>query len=229
MGRNYLKDWQTKLEQLWKHKGMNKEAENIVSLAHELQAISAAGLTYSKETFDIERYERIRDIAAELICSVSDEPLEKVKHIFETDADYQTPKISTRAAIFNENDEILLVKDFDGKWVLPGGWCDYNQTIMSNTVKEVLEEAGLEVEPYRLVGIFENQKRPYPQSYFHAENAFVLCRVISGEFHENDETTESRYFSLDNLPELNVRKTDERELGLCYEAYKAEYWDPIIE
>ena len=49
---------------------MNKEAENIVNLAHELQAISAAGLTYSKETFDIERYERIQDIAAELICSV---------------------------------------------------------------------------------------------------------------------------------------------------------------
>lgn len=133
---------------------MNKEAENIVSLAHELQAI-AAGLTYSKETFDIERYERIRDIATELICLVSDEPLEKVKHIFETDADYQTPKISTRAAIFNDRDEVLLVRDFDGKWVLPGGWCDYNQTIMSNTVKEVLEEAGLEVEPYRLVGIFE--------------------------------------------------------------------------
>lgn len=208
---------------------MNKEAENIVSLAHELQAISAAGLTYSKETFDIERYERIRDIAAELICSVSDEPLEKVKHIFETDADYQTPKISTRAAIFNDRDEVLLVKDFDGKWVLPGGWCDYNQTIMSNTVKEVLEEAGLEVEPYRLVGIFENQKRPYPQSYFHAENAFVLCRVISGEFHENDETTESGYFSLDDLPELNVRKTDERELRICLKAFKAEQWDPIVD
>ncbi len=208
---------------------MNKAAKDIVNLAHELQAISAAGLTYSIERFDIERYERIRDIAAALICSVSDEPIEKVKHIFESDADYQTPKISTRAAIFNDRDEVLLVKDFDGKWVLPGGWCDYNQTIMSNTVKEVMEEAGLQVEPYCLVGIFDNQKRPYPQSYFHAENAFVLCRVISGEFRENDETTESGYFSLDNLPELNVRKTDERELRMCLEAYLADNWDPYID
>lgn len=205
------------------------DAITIVEYAHELQALSAAGLTYCMEKFDIERYERIRTIAAELVAAVSDEPIEKVIHIFESDADYQTPKISTRAAIFNENDEVLLVKDFDGKWVLPGGWCDYNQTIMSNTVKEVCEEAGLVVEPYRLVGIFDNQKRPYPQSYFHAENAFVLCRVISGEFHENDETTESGYFSLDHLPELNVRKTDERELVLCYEAYKAEQWEPIID
>lgn len=187
------------------------------------------GLTYAECQFDIERYKRVRDIAAELIVSASDEPMDKIKHVFESDADYQTPKISTRAAIFNDQDEVLLVKDFDGKWVLPGGWCDYDQTIMSNTVKEVLEEAGLKVEPYRLVGIFDNKKRPYPHSYFHAENAFVLCRVISGEFHENDETTESSYFCLNDLPELNVRKTDERELQLCYEAYKEKYWEPVVD
>lgn len=204
-------------------------SKRIIELAHELQSIAAAGLTYSKEKFDVERYQRIRGIAAELVTSVSDEPIEKVSHIFEADADYQTPKISTRAAIFNEKNEVLLVKDFDGKWVLPGGWCDYNQTIMSNTVKEVMEEAGLQVEPYRLVGIFENQKRPYPQSYFHAENAFVLCRVIGGEFHENNETTESGYFSLDHLPELNVRKTDERELKLCLKAHLAEHWNPVVD
>ena len=211
------------------HEDKPKPAETVIKLAHELQALSAAGLTYSKGTFDIERYERVREIASELISSVSDEPLEKIEHIFESDADYQTPKLSTRAAIFNEKNEVLLVKDFDEKWVLPGGWCDYDQTIMSNTVKEVTEEAGLVVKPYRLVGIFDNQKRPYPQSYFHAENAFVLCRVISGEFHENDETTDSGYFSLDHLPELNVRKTDERELRLCLEANLAEHWDPVVD
>ena len=204
-------------------------SEKIIELAHELQSLSAAGLTYSEVRFDIERYIRVREIAAELISLISDEPLEKVKHIFEADADYQTPKISTRAAIFNEKNEVLLVKDFDGKWVLPGGWCDYDQTIMSNTIKEVLEEAGLIVKPYRLVGVFDNQKRSFPQSYFHAENAHVLCRVVGGEFRINSETTESRYFSLDALPELNVRKTDERELRLCLKAYLAEHWDPVVD
>ena len=137
-------------------------AGKVIEFAHELQALSAAGLTYLEEIFDIERYERIRQIAAELISAVFEELPEKVEHIFESDANYQTPKISTRAAIFNDKNEVLLVRDFDSKWVLPGGWCDYNQMIMSNTVKEVMEEAGLEVEPYLLVGIFDNQKRPYP-------------------------------------------------------------------
>ncbi|MBQ9664503.1 MAG: NUDIX hydrolase N-terminal domain-containing protein [Oscillospiraceae bacterium] len=204
-------------------------SNRIIELAHELQALAAAGLTYTNTAFDTERYERIRDIAAEITSAVSEEPLEKVKRIFEANADYQTPKISTRAAIFNEKEEVLLVKDFDGKWVLPGGWCDYDQTIMSNTVKEVLEEAGLVVEPYRLVGIFDNQKRSKPQSYFHAENVHVLCRVISGEFRRNSETTESGYFSIEHLPDLNVRKTDKRELKICLQAFKAEHWEPVIE
>jgi len=205
------------------------DSSKIIDLAHELQSVAAAGLLYTKEPFDLERYERIRCIAAEIIAIASDSPLEKVKDIFEANDGYQTPKISTRAAIFNEKNEILLVKDYDGKWVLPGGWCDYDQTIMSNVVKETLEEAGLVVEPYKLVGIFDNQKRPCPHGYFHAENAHVLCRSIGGEFQPNSETTESCFFSLEHLPELDVRKTNADELRLCLEAYLADTWEPKID
>lgn len=205
------------------------DSSKVIELAHELQTLASAGLLYTKEPFDIERYERIRDIAAEITEVASDCTLEKVKNIFEANDGYQTPKISTRAAIFNEKNEVLLVKDFDGKWVLPGGWCDFNQTIMTNVVKETFEEAGLVVEPYKLVGIFDNQKRPCPHAYFHAENAHVLCRVIGGEFHVNSETTESGYFSLDQLPELNIRKTNEEELKLCLEAYLADNWEPVVD
>lgn len=205
------------------------DSSKIIELAHELQSLASSGLLYTKGTFDLERYDRIRSIAAEITALASESPLEKVKDVFEANEGYQTPKISTRAAIFNENNEILLVKDYDGKWVLPGGWCDYDQTIMSNVVKEAFEESGLVVEPYRLIGIFDNQKRPCPHSYFHAENAHVLCRVTGGEFHLNSETTESGYFRLDHLPELDVRKTNEEELQLCLEAYLADKWEPVID
>ena len=128
---------------------------DILNLAHELQTLSSAGLLYSSQAFDKERYTRIREIAAEIVSLTSDEPFERVARIFEGNDGYQTPKLSTRAVIFNENDEILLVKDYDGKWVMPGGWCDYNQTIIENTKKEAFEEAGLHVEPYRLVALFD--------------------------------------------------------------------------
>lgn len=76
-------------------------------------------------------------------------PIEKAKDLFCNEVGYQTPKLDTRAAIFNEN-RILLVKE-NGKWSLPGGWIDYNESISSNTVKEVKEEAGLDVDPMRII------------------------------------------------------------------------------
>lgn len=215
---------------VWKGLAMEKvDIRKILDLAHELQALSSAGLSYSKSPFDKERYVRIRDISAELISSVSDEPIEKVKRIFEENSDYQTPKISTRAAIFNENEEVLLVRDYDNKWVMPGGWCDYDQTIMSNTMKEVAEEAGLVVHPYRLVGLFDHHKRNNPSSFFYCVHAFFLCYVIAGEFRGNIETSESRYFSVNDLPELNDHKTSKEEIMTCLDAFRVKEWEPIVD
>lgn len=205
------------------------DVKQIIKLAHELQALSSAGLLYTKGIFDIERYERIRSIAAELVSITSDESLEKAKKLFEVNDGYQTPKISTRAAIINEKNEVLLVCDYDNKWVMPGGWCDFNQSIMSNTIKEASEEAGVLVEPYRLVGLFDHRKRNNPTSFFYCVNAFVLCHVIDGAFQKNSETSECRYFSLDGLPELNPHKTTLEEISLCIEAHNAEVWEPIID
>ena len=69
-----------------------------------------------------------------------DIPLEKVKNLFCNETGYQTPKVDTRAAVFKEG-KILLVHEKNGTWSLPGGWCDVNQSVAENTVKETLEEA----------------------------------------------------------------------------------------
>ena len=100
------------------------DGSKVIELAHELQSLASARLLYTKGQFDAERYGRIRDIAAEITAIASDCTLEKVKDIFASNDGYQIPKISTWAAIFNEKNEVLLVKDYEGRWVLPGGWCE---------------------------------------------------------------------------------------------------------
>lgn len=77
--------------------------EKWLQWAVELQSIVQAGLFYGRDRFDIERYGRIREIAAEMIAHKTDIPLGKVKDLFCGDAGYQTPKLDTRAAIFQEN------------------------------------------------------------------------------------------------------------------------------
>ena len=103
---------------------MNKNKQWL-DLIVELQSLAQAGLTYGKDVYDRERYERIRDISAEMMADISDMPLEKVKELFCNETGYQTPKIDTRAAIFKD-DKILLVHENNGTWSLPGGWCDVN-------------------------------------------------------------------------------------------------------
>lgn len=77
---------------------MNKNQQpEWLEWAKELQFIAQAGLTYSKDAFDIERFERIREISAEIVSRQTGLPLEKVKDLFCNEEGFQTPKLDTRA------------------------------------------------------------------------------------------------------------------------------------
>ena len=91
--------------------------------AVEIQSLAQAGLAYGQNPFDIERYTRLRAIAAEMVAAQTDLPLEKVQDLFCGETGYQTPKVDTRAAVFQDG-KILLVQEQNGTWALPGGWCD---------------------------------------------------------------------------------------------------------
>ena len=139
---------------------MNKN-EKWLEWAIELQSLAQAGLTYGKDVYDRERYERIRDISAEILSYKTDISVEKVKNLFCNEVGYQTPKLDTRAAVF-EHEKILLVKENNGKWSLPGGWVDVNLSVKENTVKEVKEESGLDVTADRIIAIQDRDRHNLP-------------------------------------------------------------------
>ena len=203
----------------------------LVNISQELMAISNDALLYCKDRFDAERFREVRKIAARILeLSAENITADDALKLFEENEGYQTPKMDTRAAIFNEKDEILLVRDYDGKWALPGGWCEYNSTIMENTVKEAREEAGIEVEPVKLVAAHSNRHHNNPNSYFYITRFFVLCRYKSGEFISNEETSEARYFSVDELPQdINDHKSSPAQIRLCLEALHTDDWCPDID
>ena len=128
-----------------------EQNEKWLNWAVELQSLAQAGLFYTKDPFDKERYARIREITAEMLSAKTGVSVEKVKDIFCTDTGYQTPKLDTRSAIFNDRGQILLVQENDGRWSLPGGWVDVNVSVTENAAKEVLEEAGLQVKVDRVI------------------------------------------------------------------------------
>lgn len=196
--------------------------------AVQLQSIAQAGLFYGKDKFDLERYQQIRDISAEMIAYKSDIPSDKVKDLFCSETGYQTPKLDTRAAIF-QNDKILLVKESNGTWSLPGGWVDADVSIKENTVKEVKEEAGLDVTADMIIAVQDREKHNLPVYAYKVCKIFVLCSVVSGKFEPNIETTESRYFELDELPELATEKNNVEQIEMCFNAYHSENWKTLFD
>ena len=196
--------------------------------AIELQSLAQAGLTYGKDEYDKERYERIREISAEMVARKSDISIEKVKDLFCNESGYQTPKIDTRAAIF-ENGKILLVRETNGKWSLPGGWVDVNVSVGDNVVKEVKEESGLDVKVDKVIAIQDRAKHNLPVYAYGVCKVFAQCSVIGGSFEPNIETTEFRYFTEDDLPELATEKNNEEQIKMCFSAYHSKDWKTILE
>ncbi len=196
--------------------------------AVELQALSQAGLHYGKDPFDIERYQRIRDISAEMLAWKAALPLETVKGLFCCETGYQTPKLDTRAAVFREG-KILLVRENSGKWSLPGGWVDVNVSVLENAAKEVREEAGLEVIPQRVIAVQDREKHNRPVYAWKVCKIFVLCAAVGGEFRPNTETTASGYLSPEDLPPLAEEKNTEEQVRMCFDAHRAETWETLFD
>ncbi len=204
------------------------QSEVWLEWAVELQSIAQAGLYYGKDPFDLERYERIRAIAADMIRHKTGLSPETVRDLFCCETGYQTPKLDTRAAIV-QGDKILLVREREGPWSLPGGWVDVGLSVRENVIKEVREEAGLTVTADALIAVQDRDKHNRPICAYKICKIFVRCTATGGQFTPNSETTESRYFGLDELPPLSEEKTTAEQIRMCFDACRAGHWEPLFD
>ena len=216
-----------------------KKIEDVVNVlkndiwkkwAQELQFLAQSSLAYSKDKFDRERSERIRDIACEMLSYKYDLPIEKIKMDFASEIGYQTPKVETRAAIIKDNKILLVKEQLDGKWALPGGYQDVNVSVRENVIKEASEEAGAVVQPLKVVAVLDYNRHHHVNFPLGMVKIFVLCEYINHSFNENTETLGAEFYSLDDLPELSLTRTTKKQLEMCFECYKdPEIWDTIFD
>ena len=198
--------------------------------AQELQFLSQCSLAYSKDKFDRERSERIREIACEMLSYKYDIPIEKVKLDFAGEFGYQTPKVETRAAVIKDNKILLVKEQFDGKWALPGGYQDVNMSIKENAIKEASEEAGAVVNPVKIIAVLDYNRHHHVNFPFGMVKVFVLCEYVSHSFVENTETLGAEFYSLDELPELSTTRTTKKQLEMCFDCYNnIENWETIFD
>lgn len=206
-----------------------KNSDKLLAWAVELQSMAQTALYYCKDKFDTERFQRIRDISAEMMALKSEVSFDKVRNLFCGDEGYRTPKIDTRGAVFR-GEKILLVQENDLRWTLPGGWCDVDQSPAENTIKEVFEEAGLKISVDKLVAVHDRNKRNAQNYIFGVVKFFFLCTEFGGEFQKNIETVASKFFAEDEIPNnLAEEKCTAEQIKLCFAAHRAKVWETVFD
>jgi len=190
--------------------------------ARRLQAISQSGLTYCKDKFDIQRYEELRSITAEMMAAGASlgDPA-PIHDLFAHQAGYATPKVDVRVAAFREN-RILLVRELeDGCWTLPGGWADAGEPPSIAAAREVREESGYEVHITKLAALFDRDVQGHPPHAFHVYKLFFLAELRGGTPKDSNETTGAQFFPENRLPSLSLSRVTPRQIAHMFEHLRA--------
>ncbi len=199
-----------------------------LSWAKRLHALSQAGLTFTKDEFDRERYLELQQIATEMFERQSNLALQEITELTHVDG-YPTPKLDVRGVVFQE-DRLLLVKErSDGRWTLPGGFCEVGLSPAENIVKEIEEEAGFDVVPIRLVALFDMHHHPHPPLSQHYYKLFIECEVIGGEAQASQETSDVGFFTRDELPPLSLARNTPEQLHMCFAARWQDDWVTVFD
>jgi ADP-ribose pyrophosphatase YjhB (NUDIX family) len=197
--------------------------------AKRIQSLSQSGLAFSKDVFDIERYEELRSISAEIMAEYTGLEMAKVKDLFTNEVGYQTPKVDVRGAVFKENKILMVNEKIGGNWSLPGGYCDIGLSPAENIIKEIKEESGFEVVPKKLLALLDMNKHPHPPQAYHYYKIFIQCEIIGGQARTGIETKDINFFSENNLPKLSTNRNTEAQIKMVFQHLRNPNQETIIE
>ncbi len=198
--------------------------DTSLDLIRRVLALAGTGLHFTgpqyrsdgSREFDRERYEEIGQLAAQLIALQTNAPVGELIKAWHADDGYITPKVDVRGAIFKDNRVLLVRERSDGKWTLPGGWGDVNESPAKAVEKEIVQESGYTAKAVKLAAVYDRRKRNIPNSIFYIWKLFFLCEITGGSPQLSNETDGVDFFALDVLPELSTGRTVQWQIERMY-------------
>ena len=195
-----------------------------------IQSLAEIGLEYSEISYDIERYEELREISLLLLEKMTDVPIKKIVPVIEEKNGYKTPKVDVRAVVFNEKEQLLFIQEkVDERWALPGGWSDISYSPGEIAVKECFEEAGLEVKPLRLLAVMDKQKQNMPPAFEYVYKIFILCEKVGDTISTGSETMDVAWFDENKIPELSTPRNTVDQIKMMFEYFRGERVDAYFD
>lgn len=184
--------------------------------AKQIQALAQTGLAYTKDVYDAERYELLREISVDILDSYTTVDREIIELSFANERGYVTPKVDIRGVVFKDNKVLLVREKHDGGWALPGGWGDIGLSPSEVAVKEIKEEAGYEVRPVRLLAVLDKKFHQHPPEPYHVYKIFIQCEIVGGEAAAGLETNGVAFYEENHLPQLSLQRNTEEQIKTMF-------------
>ncbi len=182
-----------------------------------LQAIAQDGLTYATDDYDLDRYERLRGVAAEILAAHSTGSLRGAHKLLALETGPATPKVDVRAAVFRDGGILLVKEPDDGGWSLPGGWADVGETPAESAVREVYEESGYRVRAVKLIAAYDRDRHGHTPIPYHVYKFFFLCEIVDESPSLAVDADGVGFFGEDELPELSISRVTPTQIRLFFE------------
>jgi ADP-ribose pyrophosphatase YjhB (NUDIX family) len=192
-----------------------------------LAALAQDGLTFAANDYEVDRYQQVGRLAAELLAVLSGRPAEELVIELGRDTGYATPKVDVRGVVFDSGERVLLMQErSDGRWSLPGGWADPGEAPSAAVSREILEETGYRTAAVKLIACWDREVQGNPPPLpVHVYKLFFLCRGDGGvQPPAALETLDVGWFGLDSLPPLSLGRVSHRQL----ERALAHHRDPSL-
>lgn len=114
--------------------------------------------------------------------------------------------IAGAGIVISGDNEVLMVKTYRGGWVFPGGQVEVGENVIDAVKREVMEEAGIDIEVGEVFCISSNTgKHPGYNGVKEVPTKIMLdfiCKVKSGTPRPSDENAESAFVPKDKVLEL---------------------------
>jgi hypothetical protein len=162
-----------------------------LTIAREVRAIAQTGLAFAADGFDHQRYQRLQQLAAQLMAQGSATEHDAILELLRQEKGYATPKVDVRGAAF-----------VDGRVLM---------------VREIAEESGFKARALKLAAVYDYQRSGHPPHRIDSiYKMFFICEIVGGAACASDETSEVAFFPRDELPPLSLGRTTAAQIDRMF-------------
>jgi ADP-ribose pyrophosphatase YjhB (NUDIX family) len=192
--------------------------------SRRLQAIAQDGLTYTRDGYDLGRYEQLRELAAEILAAHSTGTVEEVRDLLALETGPATPKVDVRAAASDGDSPTSAQPPGNDQPSSPGSFTSRTRPSLNTAARETLEESGYRVRPVRLLAAYDRDRHGHPPIPYHVYKLVFLCEILAQTPSPEVDTEGVGFFGEKQLPELSISRVTRAQISRFFEQHR----DPTL-